>query len=240
MAKNISTGVDKIIDQMNKKQNELHQLQWRDIRNKIDSILLSTNILKTDEARKACINIDNMSHEQRQQFISERWGPAYLNKISHLLHQLAILENHLSNEASAETNEEYEMKQIEKTTRELSNSTLYTIQTLIGAKATINDKTISAKLIHQPIIGTVLVEIFENRNNQIPCLQVKFLENEIEIKQSTNTLTVDKKNTKIDYEKRIVKVTLLANSLTSSAVATVQYEYNTMQLDELQEDDLDA
>lgn len=103
MAKDIATGVDSIVKRMTARQQEQESMQWRDLRNKIDSLLLSTNVLKTDDARRACLELDTMSPEARETFITHRWGPNYLIRVSPLLHQLQVLENHINKAQS--TNE---------------------------------------------------------------------------------------------------------------------------------------
>jgi len=96
MAKEISTGIDNIVQHLSDKQEEQSQMQWRDIRNKIDSLLLSTNIIKSDEARKRCLELDTMEPEEREIYVQQNWGPNYLERISPLLHQLKILEKRLN------------------------------------------------------------------------------------------------------------------------------------------------
>lgn len=96
MSKEISTGIDKIMQRMGEREEEQSQMQWRDIRNKLDSLLLSTNVLKSDEARRKCLEIDNMEPESRREYISTNWGPNMLNKVDPLLYQLSVLENSLA------------------------------------------------------------------------------------------------------------------------------------------------
>jgi hypothetical protein len=100
--KSIQTGIEKLIQHNNKRQTEQSDLQWRDLRNKMDSLLLRTNVLKTDEARKACLALDTMPPEERVEYIRSKWGPQYVQKVEPLLYQLAILEKHI---ATAKPNE---------------------------------------------------------------------------------------------------------------------------------------
>lgn len=95
MAKEISTGIDDIVQHLEGKQAEQSQMQWRDLRNKIDSLLLSTNVLKSDEARKKCLDIDALSPADREVYIKQYWGVNYFERVRPLLHQLSILENRL-------------------------------------------------------------------------------------------------------------------------------------------------
>lgn len=95
MAKQIATGVVKkatITKDPEVKQLEQLSLQWRDFRNKIDSILLTTNTLKSTEIRQKCLALDSMSQAERERHITEHWGPLYLNKVSPLLAQILTLE----------------------------------------------------------------------------------------------------------------------------------------------------
>lgn len=66
--------------------------QWRDIKNKIDSLLKSGN-KRTDELKQYCLQLENMSHDERCKLITEYWGVQYLNKVTPLLQQLLCLES---------------------------------------------------------------------------------------------------------------------------------------------------
>lgn len=103
MAKEIATGIDNIVQHMNEKQDEQSQMQWRDLRNKIDSLLLSTNVIKSDETRKKCLELDTMASDDRETFIKQTWGPNYLERVRPLLHQLKVLENRLFGPDSSES-----------------------------------------------------------------------------------------------------------------------------------------
>ncbi len=103
MAKSIEDGVSKIADLLRNKttidEQQLHS--WRDLRNKLDSLLLSTNVLTTNEAKQKCLEIDTMTDEKRREFIAANWGPLYLQKAEPLLHQLNILEIQIVKEQEA-------------------------------------------------------------------------------------------------------------------------------------------
>lgn len=81
-------GTDELAEKL---QIEASQ-QWQSIRNKIDSLLLSTNALKSSDVQAACRKMDAMTHEERQDYVATTWGSLYLERIGPLLHQLAILE----------------------------------------------------------------------------------------------------------------------------------------------------
>lgn len=74
---------------------------WRDIRNKLDSILIGTNVLKGDEARKKCQLIDTLKTDERIAHIQSNWGSNYVERSRPLIHQLDVLEkviNRLKND----------------------------------------------------------------------------------------------------------------------------------------------
>lgn len=96
MAKSIANGVNKIVEIMGRKEAEQQDIQWRQLRNRIDSILMQTNILKTDEVRKCCQIMDNMTHDERVKHITEKWGTQYLHRVEPMLHQLNTLEAHIN------------------------------------------------------------------------------------------------------------------------------------------------
>ena len=105
-AKSVETGVDKIVEHLARKQSEQYDHQWRALRNRVDSILLQNNILKTNETRQCCLELDSMSHEQRIAHITAKWGPQYLAKVEPLLHQLVVLEGHILKKNAAEAKAE--------------------------------------------------------------------------------------------------------------------------------------
>jgi len=92
-ARNIQNGVEQLAESMARNVSDDQARQWRDLRNKVDSILLSTTTLKTDEVRRNCQELDGMMPDERIKHINQRWGPAFLNKVTPLLQQLQILED---------------------------------------------------------------------------------------------------------------------------------------------------
>jgi hypothetical protein len=96
-ARNIQNGVEQLAESMSRTMADDQARQWREIRGKIDSILLSTTTLKTDEVRRNCQELDSMSSADRSTYISQRWGPAFLNKVEPLLQQLAVIEDKMAN-----------------------------------------------------------------------------------------------------------------------------------------------
>jgi len=103
MAKDISNGVEKILETMSRREtNELHA-SWRAMRNKLDSILLATNVLKSNDAMRGCRALDTMSQEERSQHILDNWGPLYLEKATPMLLQLVALEKNISRQAESDS-----------------------------------------------------------------------------------------------------------------------------------------
>ena len=99
MAKNISTGIDKIVNkQKNGPDKQLEELskQWRHLRNRIDIVLISNNVLKTDAVRQLCAALDTMTQTDRDAHIRLNWGDLYAGKVEPLLHQLDALEREIN------------------------------------------------------------------------------------------------------------------------------------------------
>lgn len=94
-ARNIQNGVEQLAESMSRNVSDDQARQWRDLRSKMDSILLSTTTLKSDEVRRNCQAIDNMLPEERVTYINQRWGPAFLHKVEPLLQQLQVLEERM-------------------------------------------------------------------------------------------------------------------------------------------------
>lgn len=96
MTKHISTGIEKIAKHISEKEKEQSHKQWREFRNKIDSILLSGNQWKTDEVRAKCLMLDSMNQAQRAEFITTTWGINYYNRVQPLLVQLSKIEESIA------------------------------------------------------------------------------------------------------------------------------------------------
>jgi hypothetical protein len=95
----IKRGIDQIVGEKQtgmQKQYEDMQANWRDIRNKLDGMLMRTNVLKGDEIRRKCQMLDGQSLEERQAHISANWGQQYATKVEPLLIQLRSIEKELS------------------------------------------------------------------------------------------------------------------------------------------------
>ncbi len=87
----IKDGVKKMADAMVHDGINFDK-QWHELRNKVDVILLSNNISKTDKDKSDIRKLDSMSHEERQQYICNNWGPMYLDRCMPILIQINILE----------------------------------------------------------------------------------------------------------------------------------------------------
>lgn len=96
MAKDISNGVEKTLEVLNRRQTDELNASWRSIRNRLDSMLMSTNVLKTNDAMQSCRALDTMSTEERQNHIQGNWGPMYLDKARPILIQLEMLEKKIA------------------------------------------------------------------------------------------------------------------------------------------------
>jgi len=70
------------------KDQQVLRAQLQSLRVKLDSQLLVNNLMKVDAARQACAQLDAMSTEQRQQYITEKWGPLYMERAVPLLLQI--------------------------------------------------------------------------------------------------------------------------------------------------------
>ncbi len=96
-AKGIATGIEHLAAQ--KRASEKHSVQlskqWKEIRNRIDATLMANNVMKTNDVRAKCFAIDQMTPEARIAYITENWGPLYLQRVTPLLQQLANLEQQL-------------------------------------------------------------------------------------------------------------------------------------------------
>jgi hypothetical protein len=94
MIENVQNNLRKTITEISEKNLaiDLYGRQWHDTKNKINSLLLAgkkdVNKVKTD-----CDALYNLDVEQRGQFVSDNFGPKYLERIAPLLQQLATIED---------------------------------------------------------------------------------------------------------------------------------------------------
>lgn len=96
-AKGISNGIEQLLTKQKAVEKQSVQLtrQWKDIRNRIDSLLLSMDRLKTAEVRQKCQALDQMGTEEREAYVGQHWGEVALQKVRPFLQQLATLEEAL-------------------------------------------------------------------------------------------------------------------------------------------------
>lgn len=93
-AKNINLGIEKLVKKSSSSANlDQHERAWKDLRNKLDSVLLSTNVIKGDAARTLCQALDSMSLADRLAHIEANWGKLYGQKSLPLLQQLDSVES---------------------------------------------------------------------------------------------------------------------------------------------------
>lgn len=99
MPKNISTGIEQLVGKRStpaQKQLEQHERSWRDLRNKLDSLLIGTNVIKGDEIRKQCQELDSLDQAGRYNHINSIWGKLYADRSLPLLNQLESLEKEIT------------------------------------------------------------------------------------------------------------------------------------------------
>jgi len=97
----IKQTIDQIANNKHRTEQEIQidqiTSQLGNFRGKLDSILLSNNLIKNDETRKHCIEMIPMEPNKREEHILQVWGPLYLGKVKPLLIQIEQLENQLVN-----------------------------------------------------------------------------------------------------------------------------------------------
>jgi hypothetical protein len=75
------------------KWQELQNESWKEIKAKLDSLLLSTNY-NSQNLSEFCNILNNVDHEQRVQMIESNWGANFcLSKAMPLLLQLKYIED---------------------------------------------------------------------------------------------------------------------------------------------------
>jgi hypothetical protein len=94
MSRDIKSGIEQLVAKSN--QNEQYNRSWRDLRNKLDSSLMLTNVLKGDAIRKLCLQLDSLNKNDRYKLIHDNWGVQQAEKSRTLLEQLDIIEREIS------------------------------------------------------------------------------------------------------------------------------------------------
>ena len=89
----IANGVEIIKEALSDKKQFTLDSRWQDIKNKLDSILTSSNAMKSNEALVHCAKLNTMGHDERTKFINERWGSQCLGKVAPMLAQLHQIES---------------------------------------------------------------------------------------------------------------------------------------------------
>jgi|6_EtaG_2_1085325.scaffolds.fasta_scaffold61230_2 hypothetical protein len=92
----IENGVEKAAAALEGRQRAEMSTQWRELRNKLDTMLLSTNVMKTNDVRQRCLELDGMTTEERRNHIRAFWGPIYLDRTDPILAQLQSLESNIA------------------------------------------------------------------------------------------------------------------------------------------------
>jgi hypothetical protein len=81
---------------MERRKADEFNASWRDLRNKLDAMLLATNVFKTNDAMQACRVLDTMSPEERATHIQTNWGPQYFERARPILLQIETLETKIA------------------------------------------------------------------------------------------------------------------------------------------------
>jgi hypothetical protein len=92
----IETGVEKAAAALEGRQRAEMSSQWRDLRNKLDTLLLSTNTMKSNDVRQLCHALDGMNLDERRAHITANWGPLYLDRCEPILMQLQAAETNIA------------------------------------------------------------------------------------------------------------------------------------------------
>ncbi len=93
-SKNVNLGIEKLVERK-ADVDDLLLKSWRDLRNKLDSLLIGNNVLKSGEIRKLCQQLDGMTTEDRNNHITTYWGSLYAEKSMPLLLQIESVEKTL-------------------------------------------------------------------------------------------------------------------------------------------------
>ena len=96
----IKQTIDKIVNKKHRTEEEIQldqiAIQLGTFRTKLDSLLVSNNLIKSDETRQHCVELITMKPDKREEHISQIWGPLYLEKAQPLLIQIQKLEEQLA------------------------------------------------------------------------------------------------------------------------------------------------
>lgn len=96
MARQIATGIEQITQVLSKDQSDSLSDGWKDLRNKLNILLMSNNTMKTNETTAACQALDQLSHQARIEYIQANWGPLYAERCMPILLQLQNIERLMS------------------------------------------------------------------------------------------------------------------------------------------------
>ena len=94
MSRTLGNAVSKIVTKRTEQQiqADLMNKQWHDIKHRIDGILTSGNILKTEDVKTLCQAMDTMDLAERILHIEANFGAQYLRLVEPLIHQLSAIE----------------------------------------------------------------------------------------------------------------------------------------------------
>ena len=92
-SKSIGNGISQIENSLKRRDASEADRSWRDIRKKIDCILISTNLHKGDKLKSLCMALDGLNMEDRLAHVETNWGPNYKDKVFSLIQQLESIES---------------------------------------------------------------------------------------------------------------------------------------------------
>lgn len=76
-----------------KQESDLLGRQWLTTKQKLESLLLSNNILSSQNVREFCCTLESLTLEERIECIRLTFGEPYLAKVMPILQQLETIEN---------------------------------------------------------------------------------------------------------------------------------------------------
>tara|TARA_R110000751_G_scaffold41702_6_gene97610 strand:+ start:3229 stop:3504 length:276 start_codon:yes stop_codon:yes gene_type:complete len=74
------------------KFDELQLESWKDIKCKLDSMLVTNNLLSSENTKLLCNQLADVEHNERINIILQYWGKPFKDKAMPLLLQLKCLE----------------------------------------------------------------------------------------------------------------------------------------------------
>lgn len=94
MTRSIKDSMGSITNKRTEDQikKDLLSKQWYECKHKMDGLLLSGNVLKSEATRQVCQQMDQMTTEERLEFIELNFGIQHLKMVEPLVYQLNTIE----------------------------------------------------------------------------------------------------------------------------------------------------